>query len=256
MANSSSNTPKVGTPRTPLRSPASRNYPFSSPYTSNTPIALPIHPPLMIKSDDALDPDLITTTPIGCAIDELPFLTDEIQHRLKTSYGGVLKNLTRLNKFNNIIVDMNESVDAYLFGLFQNAWCVHFDKTPSEDHWKKFHELEKLKLEARELEVKIRTIRDKKRRDSQRMPPPPSRNSFRNPHLRISKPPIINKSSRLNRLKLGMAKKVESQQQIDSSFESNASDTTGFINHPEAIRQSKPSNPFKSLRVKHKKPFR
>lgn len=265
-------TPKVGTPRTPLRSPAnSGNYPFSSPYTSNTPIALPIHPPPMFKSEDLeLPQDQITSVEIGAPIEELPFLTPDIQKTFKKSYEGILKNLNRLDKFNNIIVDMNESVNAYLFGLFQNAWCVHFDKTPNEEHWIKLNELEKLKLEAAELEGKIRSIREKKKRDSQRMPPPlPSSksSSFKNTNLRpkINKPILNrpNQNSRFNRLKLTMAKKLPADI-IDSSFESDASDTSGFISHPEPLRRnslqstkkSVDDNPFKPRRVRHKKPFR
>lgn len=217
--------------------------------------------------------------PIGCDINQYPFLNQETQKEFKQAYTSLGKNMKRLQKFNDTIVDMNESIDAYLYGLYQNAWCVHFDNTPTEEQWAKFKELQSLQKEAQELEAKIKEIKDKKRRESQRMLPPASLNGHNRKRVSIfsmsesqarkssiTKKPSLRAASqnhRFNRLQMSKAKRETKN--VDSSFDSNISDTTGFIKHPtqhehqsvreEQIRKRNQELIDRSI-VKHKRPFR
>lgn len=236
------------TPRTPTR------HLISSPYTGNTPIALPVH---ALREEIA---EVLDGPPLGGALESLPFATRELQTRFTKAYAGIHRQLVRLETFNEVMVRMNESVDAYLFGLFQNAWCVHFDRTPGPEEWAKVRELEALRTEARDLEDRLRKLRAQRAdiplrasrasRGSRALRPaqtnwgmaPPTRAPNRPPrgarpqqgsghaqqgHFKPVRrgPPSGQRGA--SGLQLAMAQRVALDVSADSSFE--GTDTSGFV---------------------------
>ncbi|TID26155.1 hypothetical protein CANINC_002850 [Pichia inconspicua] len=177
-------------PLTPQRAKTTAAFPFSSPYTGKSPllgnndnINSAIDSPadrieLFERGVGKSDTD-IRIPPVGCPINQMPFFDSTTGSKFVETMKRINTQMNRLNKLNDNIVDMNESLGAYLFGLYQNAWCVNMNENFTLERISKLEEARKLEKEIEELEKELDNVRRRRsllRRQEERrkstMPPP------------------------------------------------------------------------------------
>ncbi|KAG0682566.1 hypothetical protein C6P40_002424 [Pichia californica] len=114
--------------------------------------------------------------PVGIGIENLPFFNFEKSTLFVNSIQKIFNSLKSLKKVNDTIVDMNESLGAYLFGLFENAWCVNLSEDITLESIEKIEQIKKLQNEISELENEIEVTKQnsqlKEQRRKSTMPPP------------------------------------------------------------------------------------
>ncbi|GME82455.1 unnamed protein product [Ambrosiozyma monospora] len=104
---------------------------------------------------------------------EFPFFTTQKQKDFLKALKGTRKELTMLNKVNKSLNNVNESMAALLFGLNINAWCVHFDESPTTKTWGIKEEIDLVDSKIVNLKKKIQDLQNQKRNsDRVKMPPP------------------------------------------------------------------------------------
>lgn len=194
------------TPQTPVRGRSRiNNYPLSSPYSGKSPISIPVLLPsqykesnnLQTESDEFISksddqkieifeklgggkPDVVIP-PVGSDIEDMPFSNSNRIIQFLNSINEINNQMQQLNRVNQSVVELNESLGAYLFGLFQNAWCVNLNESLNLESIEKMEKIEtirKLQTILNELKTQLHNI---KRRESFRksnekkksvMPPP------------------------------------------------------------------------------------
>ncbi|GMG37013.1 unnamed protein product [Ambrosiozyma monospora] len=104
---------------------------------------------------------------------EFPFFTSQKQKDFLKALKGTRREFTRLNKVNKSLNNVNESMAALLFGLNINAWCVHFDESPTTKTWGIKEEIDLVDSKISNLKKKIQDLQNQKRNtDRSKMPPP------------------------------------------------------------------------------------
>lgn len=198
------------TPQTPVRGRSRiHNYPLSSPYSGKSPISIPILLPgqyeesnkLQSESDELVNSDDqkieifdklgggkldIVIPPVGFDLEDTPFFSNSISTQFLNSINGISNQMLQLNKVNESVVDLNESLGAYLFGLFQNAWCVNLNESLNLETIEKIEKIEtvkKLKSKLNELKTQLDNAKRresfKKSNEQKRsIMPPPSASGF------------------------------------------------------------------------------
>jgi hypothetical protein len=202
------------TPQTPIRGRHKNNpYPLSSPYSGKSPLPLPVllpsqydNPNNAFDSDDLIDnekkvelfdrhvckPEIIIP-PIGSNIEKMPFFNAEKSNKFINSLNGINIQMNKLKKVNENVVELNESLGAYLFGLFQNAWCVNLNENISLETMDKVEEIKKLEKQINELKSQVEIT--KKTRESikprHNIPSERRKSTMPPPTItRFTKPPI------------------------------------------------------------------
>lgn len=181
-------------PLTPQRSKNATVFPFSSPYAGKSPL-LGNNDGKDNQSTTAVDTPAerieifergvgksdaeICIPPVGCSISEMPFFDSNTGSRFVETMQRISSQMDRLNKLNENIVEMNESLGAYLFGLYQNAWCVNMNENFTMERIEKLEKARELEKEVKELENELEAARRRRsllRRQEDRrkstMPPP------------------------------------------------------------------------------------
>lgn len=229
--------PRVSQQFTPQRLKPSRDFPFSSPYSGKSPLPMPIlnHSHYQSEAEMFIDEEVrseklelfekgvgkteLLIPDLGCDLNELPFFDQRKSTQFIESINRINSHMNRLSKLNNSIVEMNESLGAYLFGLYQNAWCVNMNENFGLDQIEKLETVKKLEQEVKELEEKLEISKRRssllkrqklqlnERRKSTMPPPSISRFNGRDrPMKRTRDNPILSNANKPAFLKAGSRK--------------------------------------------------
>ncbi|ODQ45630.1 hypothetical protein PICMEDRAFT_73146 [Pichia membranifaciens NRRL Y-2026] len=134
--------------------------------------------------------------PVGSSLEDMPFFDKHRSSEYVSALRGIHKQTGSLKKINDTVVDLNESLGAYLFGLFQNAWCVNLNENVTPATLVKLEEVKRLKGQVAELEKQVELVkrnaivREQRRKSTM---PPPSLSRFQNsstrkPDSRVARP--------------------------------------------------------------------
>ena len=92
---------------------------------------------------------------VGCNVTETPIFNDEIRADFIDGLDKIGNRCRALSTANDAVVELNESLGAYLFGLFQNAWCVNLNENVNMETIDKVNTVQKLTREVEELKMKV-----------------------------------------------------------------------------------------------------
>lgn len=127
--------------------------------------------------DKTIGKNSVEIPAVGCSLNELPFFDDEKATKFTTALQNINKQANALKKTNDIIVELNESLGAYLFGLFENAWCVNLSENISMETLEKIEKVKQLQTDIKKLQTEVEnakrtSILQKEQRRKSTMPPP------------------------------------------------------------------------------------
>ena len=183
-----------GTPSRPRRrisgKGADAKYLFSSPYGGKSPFPMPILLPEQYNEGTQIDKQNekshieifdksvvkeLEIPSVGTEITNQPFFNDEMRIDFFNGLKNFEKQMNKLNQMNSTVVELNESLGAYLFGLYQNAWCVNLtDSGEFIEKMEKIKQINKLKDEVENLKNQIRLKKEEENNRRKSTMPPPS----------------------------------------------------------------------------------
>ena len=146
--------------------------------------------------DKSVAKEQLEIPPLGAPLEEMPFFDKHRSSEYVSALRGIHGQAASLKKINDTVVDLNESLGAYLFGLFQNAWCVNLNENVTPATLGKLEEVKRLKGQVAELEKQVEIakrnaiVREQRRKSTM---PPPSISRFqssvtRKPDPRVTRP--------------------------------------------------------------------
>jgi hypothetical protein len=92
---------------------------------------------------------------VGCNVTETPIFNNEIRADFIDGLDKIGNRCRALSTANDAVAELNESLGAYLFGLFQNAWCVNLNENVNMETIDKVNTVKKLTREVEELKMKV-----------------------------------------------------------------------------------------------------
>lgn len=200
------------TPQTPVKTRSSLRFPLSSPYSGKSPLPIPILLPSQYGLGASADSEIETLErtgledtgtfeknrkielfdksitrpepeipPVGCDLGDMPFFNSARQKAFESASLGIQKQMKQWRRINDTVVDMNESLGSYLFGLYQNAWCVSLDENITYENIEKLETVRNLEAKVEELKSKLAVETKKRNMESRSKEQEPRRNSMPQP---------------------------------------------------------------------------
>lgn len=129
--------------------------------------------------------------PVGAGLEQMPFFDKCKAGEYVSTLRGIHRQANSLKRINDTVVDLNESLGAYLFGLFQNAWCVNLNENVTPATLDKLEEVKRLTDEVADMEKRVEDARRSAALMEQRHKstmPPPSVPRFQRNYTRKSEP--------------------------------------------------------------------
>lgn len=228
------------TPQTPQRHRKRSSgcaFPISSPYTGKSPLPMPVLLPGQYRLGSSVSSEytngeaehdseenkrrmVVFERPeegsgnivpeVGSLLEDMPFFNEERAELFLKTASKLSLRTKQLKRTNDTVVELNESLGAYLFGLYQNAWCVNMNESISLETMNKLDKMKKLQKEVEELRQQLAKKNEKSKKDTR---PILSSARLRGNIARTPSSSLVDRLTQVKRKSRGIASNAQQEQQ-------------------------------------------